>query len=241
MANVWCADETFLGQLIFLSDQNLVVDSPDKDKASQIRDELLGGSTPAAVLSSDSVDIPLLSVVKIMTDKNDDEIEIHYKSGKETKEETLRLASKEKRDEVYAALKGIFGSKFEEAEEVWSMPRAIYAPLMSGTIFGCLTWLFANAAAELRAVEEYEISGSRRGLKALFAWILEVLGPTGVWIIGGGICLLCAMSLFNRIKEPPVYMILQEGAYKKPSMVKLFFKYSILTVIWFFVIRVFMI
>ena len=69
--------------MIFLNDSNLVVDSPDDDKAVQIKDALLAGTPAAQLLSSDSTDIPLLSVISIKTDKNDDEIEIQYKPGKE--------------------------------------------------------------------------------------------------------------------------------------------------------------
>ena len=121
-----------------------------------------------------------------------------------------------------------------------AVPRAAYAPLMATTIFGCLTWLFANAAAQLQTAADYEISGGSRDLKALFAWLLEVLGPTGVWVVGGGIVVLCGMSLIQRVKQPPVTLIMQEAPYKAPSNIKLVFKYGILAVIWFVVLRVFM-
>ncbi len=123
MSAVWCADETFLGELIFLNESNLVVDSPDDDKAVQIKDSLLNGTPVAQVLSSDSVDIPLLSIISIKTDRNDDEIEIEYKSGKEKEDKTLRLASKEIRDDVYARLKAAFGERFTETKDAYSVPQ----------------------------------------------------------------------------------------------------------------------
>ena len=241
MSNVWCADDTFLGDLIFLNRDNLIVDSPAEDKMPGIRDALLGGEAPASVLSSDAVNIPLLAVTKISTDRNDSDIEIEYRDGKETEERTLRLASPEKRDEVFGALKAVYGAKFEEFEEAYSVPQAVVGPLMSLTIFGCLTWLFANAAAEIRAAEEIEISGSKQGLKALFVWVLDFLGPIGVSVIGGLICLLCAMAIFNGIKEPPVMATLQEPPYKKQSLVKLVFKYGIIAVIWYFALKLLLI
>ena len=104
MSAVWCADDTFLGDLIYLDDASLVIDSPDDEKTPGIKQALLGGTPAAQVLSSDSTNIPLLSITSVRTDRNDEDIEIHYKSGKETEEHTLRLSSKEKRDEVMESL-----------------------------------------------------------------------------------------------------------------------------------------
>ena len=238
MSAVWCADETFLGELIFLNESNLVVDSPDDAKAVQIKDALLGGTPAAQVLSSDSTDIPLLSVVSIKTDKNDDEIEIQYKSGKEVEEKTLRLASKEVRDDVYARLKAAFGDRFTETEDAYSVPQAAFGSLMALTVFGLLTWGGAKFAALLSNAGDYEIEGSRQGLKALVAWILELLGPIGVYVVGGLICALCAFSLYSRVTQPQVMLVLQEAPYKKASNIMLGLKYLGMLAIWYVVARI---
>lgn len=238
MNAVWCADDTFLDQLIYLNESNLVVDKPKDDQVEEIKEALLSGTPTAKVLSSDSVDVPLLSIISISTDKNDDEIEIKYKSGKEVEETSLKLASPELRDEVYVALKSSFGNKFVETEDAYSKPQAAYASLMSLTIFGLLTWGGAKFASLLRAADDYEIEGSRQGLKALIAWVLELLGPIGVYVIGGLICVLCTMSLYSRITQPQVMLILQEGPYKKASTIMLGFKYLLLFAIWYVVARI---
>ena len=239
MSAVWCADDTFLGDLIYLNESNLVIDSPDDDKAEQIKSALLGGTPAAQVLSSDSTDIPLLSITSIRTDRNDEDIEIEYRSGKETKEKTLRLSSPEKRDEVYAALKSVFGEKFTETEDAYSVPRAALGSLTALTVFGLLTWGGAYFAKLLRAAEDYEIEGSRQGAKQLIAWILEFLGPTGVYIIGGLICALCAFTLYSRVTQPQVMLILQEKPYKKGSSIVLTLKYGALFFVWYIVGRLF--
>lgn len=238
MSAVWCADQTFLGDLIYLSDSNLVIDSPDDDKAVQIRDALLSGTPVAQVLSSNSVDIPLLSIVSIKTDRNDDEIEIQYKSGKETEDKTLRLASSEIRDDVYAGLKSAFGDRFTETEDAYSVPQAAFGSAMALTVFGILTWAGAWFAEILREAGDYEIEGSRQGLKALIAWVLELLGPVGVYVIGGLICALCAFSLYSRVTQPQVMLVLQEGPYKKASKIMLGLKYLGLFAIWYVVARI---
>lgn len=239
MANVWCADDTCFDDLIFLGNENLIIDSPEEDKVPQIRDALLGGQSPAGVLGSDALNIPLTSVVKISTDRHDDDIEIEYKSGDDTKDKTLRLATPEKRDEVLAALKTVFGARFEEFEEAWSTPRAVFGPLMALTIFGGLTWLLAQAAALIRDAEAGELAdAANSGSKALFAVILDFFGPTGVYVIGGLICVLCVMALAGRIKEPPIMVTLQEPPFKAHSTVKLIGKYILLVGAWLFVAKI---
>lgn len=234
MSNVWCADDTFLGDLIYLGNENLIVDSPDTDDTPKIREALLSGQSPASILSSDALNIPLHAVTRIVTDRHDEDIEISYKDGSDEKDKTLRLASPEKRDEVFAALKLVYGDRFEEHEEVLSRPQALVNPVLSLTIFAALTWLFANAARLIRAAEEVEISGSRRGAKAIFAWVLDFLGPIGVSVIGGLICLICVLAIYNAAKQPPVMVTLQAGKYKSRSTVKMLFKYGIVAVVCFF-------
>ena len=238
MSAVWCTDQTFLGELIFLNESNLVVDSPDDDKAVQIKDALLGGTPAAQVLSSDSTDIPLLSITSIKTDKNDDEIEIEYKSGKDTEDKSLRLASREIRDDVYASLKAAFGDRFTETEDAYSVPQAAFGSLLGLTVFGLLTWGGAKFAELLRAADDYEIEGSRQGIKSLIAWILELLGPIGVYVVGGLICALCAFSLYSRVTQPQVMLVLQEEPYKKASKIVLGLKYLGMFAIWYVVARI---
>jgi len=238
MNAVWCADDTYFKELYYLNESNLVIDRPDEEQTPQIKDALLGGTPAAQVLSSKSVDIPLLSIVSIQADQVDDEIEVHYRAGDEVKEETLHLASPEKRDEVYQQLKAAFGDKFSETEHNYSVPRAAFGSLAALTTFGLLTWGGAKFAAGLRAAEDYEISGSRQGLKALIAGILEFIGPIGVYVVGGLICAMCALTLFTRVTKPQQMLILQAEPYKPGSKIVLTLKYMALIFVWYVVARI---
>ena len=238
MTAVWCADDTFLDQLIFLNDSNLVVDSPKDEEAPRIKEALLGGTPAAQLLSSDSIDIPLLSITSIQTDRNDEDIEIFYKVEGEEKTRTLRMASPEKRDEVYTKLKAAFGDRFTESEHQYSVPRAAFGSLASLTTFGLLTWGGAKFAALLRAAEDYDIEGSRQGTKQLIAWVLEWLGPTGVYIVGGLFCALSALVLYQRVTSPQSMLIFQETPYKRSSRIKLGLKYLALIGVWYLVLRI---
>ena len=192
------------------------------------------------MLSRKSVDIPLLTIVSIQADHVDDEIEIHYRSGDEVKEETLHMANPDVRNEAYQQLKAAFGDKFSETEHNYSIPRAAFGSLAALTTFGLLTWGGAKFAAALRAAEDYEISGSRQGLKALVAGILEFIGPIGVYVVGGLICAMGALTLFTRVTKPQQMLILQEEPYKPGSKIALALKYMALFFVWYVVARIVM-
>jgi len=242
MANVWCADDTFAAQFIFLDDRNLIVDLPKRKNQEQMRNALMSGSSPAAVVTSLSTDIPLTSITRIATDKHDEDIEIRYKVGNETKNETLRMANPDKRDEVWAQLNAIFGDKFNQFEDAKSIPEATFGALAALTFFGCISWLLAAAASAFRAADgDYDIEGRHQGAKALFAWLMEFLGPIGVWIIGGIFCALSFMAVVNAVLQPPVMKILQEEPYKPQGLLMLVLKYSVLGVVWYFVLKAFLI
>ena len=234
MNQVWCADDTFLDDLIYLGHENLFVDWTKEDEVATKRDALLAGQSPGAVLSAEATNIPLHAITRISTDRNDEDIEIAYKSGSEEKEKTLRLASQELRDEVFASMKQLFGDKFAEYEDQHSVAEATYAPLMSLTITALITWLLAAAASTIRAAEDIDIEGRNAGLKALFVWLLDFIGPIGIYIVGGLLCVLFLMAVVVGIKEPPNMLLLQAGPYKPQSKLKLAGKYLILGVIWYF-------
>ncbi len=238
MSAVWCADDTYFKDLIYLNESNLVIDRPEEEKTPQIKDALLGGTPAAQVLSSKSVDIPLLSITSIQADRADNEIEVHYRVGNEVKEETLHLANEEAREDVYQQLKAAFGDKFSETEHNYSVPRAAFGSLSALTIFGLLTWGGAKFASLLRAAEDYEISGSRQGLKALIAGILEFIGPIGVYVVGGLICAMCALTLYTRVTQPQQMVILQAEPYKPGSKITLTLKYMGLIFVWYVVARI---
>ncbi|MEL7536885.1 MAG: hypothetical protein AAFZ58_00655 [Pseudomonadota bacterium] len=236
MSNVWCADDTRLGELVFLGQENLVIDSPDKDDAQRIREELLAGATPATLLSSKATTIALHAVSKISTDRNDTDIDVEYQDGKDSEETTLHFKTAEARDQALAAFKTLYSGRFELFEEAYSRPQAVFMPLVATTICGFLTFIFAMAAGQLGGGGEADVDGS--ATKRIVAGILEVIGPLGVWIVGGLITLLCALAVFGAAKEPPVMLTLQAPPYKRQSVAKLLVKYAGLLAAWAYLVMV---
>lgn len=237
MSHVWCADDTFFGDLILIGNENLIVDHPKEEETPAIRDALLQGQSPAAVLSSTALNIPLTSVTKIVTDLHDDMIEIHYKAGDEDKTKNLHLADCEKRDEVLVALKQIYGDRFKHYEEKQSLVQAIWGPVFSLTILPCIAWLLAAAAADLKSGEASPEQAD--GLfELILVWVMQLFGPTGIWVVAGILMFLTAVLLQNRVRKPPVVVTLQAEPYRPHTTLKLIAKYLALFALWAFIARV---
>ena len=238
MTQVWCGSEELLfGGLIVLTDDTLALADPDKKQLPATRQRLLAGEAPSAVLGSDATIIPIAAVRRFVTDVHDEDIEVEYASGASNETETLRLASGEKRDEVFAALKTAAGDRFTEYEESFSVPRSAFAPLMTLTICGALTWVFARAAQDVSSGAN-DPGFQSDTLKAIMLWFMRLFGPTGVYIVGGLLCALCLLSLVMRVKRPPTLLILNQGKHRPGTKLGLVFKYLLLLGAWSFVARV---
>lgn len=236
MSQVWCADETFFGDLIMIGNENLIVDHPKEDETPAIRDALLNGQSPAAVLSSTALNIPLTAVTRIVTDKQDDMIEIHYSIGDVDKSKNLHLADTDKRDEVLAALKSIYGARFKEYEEQQSVAQAIWGPLLSLTLLPCIAWIMAAAAGDL-ASGAASADQADRLFEVIFVWVLQLLGPTGIWVTAGVFIFLTLILFQQRVRKPPIVVTLQAEPYKPHSMLRLIVKWAILIGIWALIVR----
>ncbi|HEX7899895.1 MAG TPA: hypothetical protein VF950_19150 [Planctomycetota bacterium] len=67
-------------------------------------------------------------------------------------------------------------------------------PSLKGPIIGLiaaplLTWATYSTAIDIQNGVQHEYTGRRAGTKKLFAFFAESLGPTGVLVVGGAICL----------------------------------------------------
>ena len=71
------------------------------------------------------------------------------------------------------------------------------------------TWLLHMAAVEMANGREADFSGRHSGIKAIVAWLIDLIGPTGVLIAGGLAIVLCLVGLAKRVSNPPTFRIQQ--------------------------------
>jgi hypothetical protein len=79
-------------------------------------------------------------------------------------------------------------------------------PSLKGPIIGLiaaplLTWATYSTAIDLQNGVHHEYSGRRAATKKLFAFIAESLGPTGVLVVGGAVCVGMVAWLVLTLKK----------------------------------------
>ena len=230
---VWVDQGHGRNQVIALSTESLYVEDLKGPEAEAKVTKLAAGEAPDGIFGVDATHIPLRRLTKIAVDRNDDsDIDLCYYEGKEKENETLRVSEKGTRDNIYSALRDATSSRFLEFVDQYSRARAAFASLATLTVLALATWGLSIAAVAIREADEIEITGRRQGLKQLFAWVLDFLGPWGVSVVGGLLCLLAAATLISRVKTPQLMYILQSEPHKQGSSFGTIAKYAALVAVW---------
>jgi hypothetical protein len=231
--SIWIKKGDAEGSIGIVGDDAIITCSLKNEALDEAQARIEGGEAPLNVLGKDAIHIPYFNVTRVEFDEHEEEIEIAYRSGKEGKTETIHFSDKEARSAAFHLIEKRLGVGFTSLTESYTKIRAIYMPLMMLTIFGFLTWVMHGAAADIAAGAEAEISGRHRGIKAIFYWVMDLIGPTGVLILGGLFIALAVMMLVQRFKTPPIITRLKEGPQKPSRGLGTAIKYAILAGIWY--------
>ncbi|WP_269541461.1 hypothetical protein [Cerasicoccus fimbriatus] len=162
----------------------------------------------AANLPKGAKVIPFGTIKRIQyNEKKPDELDISYKVGKESKSASFSFVSDDELVAVYSQLKQNLSGFTEKRQELNAVTAAI-KPLIFTVFFAAVTYGFFRGAQDLASGADADTSGRRGLIKKVFVWLLEVLGPIGVLIVGGIIVALCIVSLVKRVGNPPVFVSL---------------------------------
>ena len=206
------------------------------DCQRQVR-ELAAGQPPEAVFGKDASTIAFRTIKRVQIDDNDNDVDVTHVEGDKETRTSLRFEQNDVRDAVYAALRDRLGKKMREHVDEFTRPRAAFGSLAALSVLGIGTLLLAQAAAAIQAAEHLEITGRRAGLKKMIAGVLDTLGPTGVSIIGGVLCLLALLVLVQRLRQPPRLRFVQVAPWSAPSRFATIAKYGMLLAVWGFVVK----
>jgi hypothetical protein len=88
-------------------------------------------------------------------------------------------------------------------------------------------------AIDIATGAEAEYSERHSGIKALFFWFKDLIGPIGVLILGSLFMVLAVMVLVQRFKTPPIITRLKQGEQKPSRGLGTAIKHAILAGIWY--------
>ncbi len=232
MPKVWINEETLFDPIIVVGNDAIITASLKPAELEDAKRRIEEGEGPLNVFGDRATMIPYFSIKKIKFEENDDDIEVDYKAEKDAKSKTLAPVDQAVRQEILTEIQLHLGEDFTSMTEKYSLPRAVFPSLMTLSVFIFITKFLYLVAARIAAGTEIEVSGRRSGLKRLFLWILDLLGPTGVLILGGLLMLLTALVLFKRLKEPTIVTTIKQGKQRTGSVIGTVIKYAILIGVW---------
>ncbi len=218
--------------LIVVTNEALYAEKMDAAACQRQIEELNAGKSPATLFGSEATHVVLRSVTKVQQTSGEEELDFTLRDGKDEKTKSVSIVDQGVRSEVLTAIEWVTQGRFKLYEDQYSRARAAFATAVSLTIFGFCTKIAASAAAVLKNADDYDVDGRNKGLTYVIIWVLDLLGTTGVWLVGGSICALLIWSLFNQIKSPPFIRILQAEPYKPQATAITVLKYLGLAVVW---------
>ena len=209
-ASHWIDTERIFDKVVALGEDVIYTANPSAAKAAEMKQALDAGQSAAMVLKDDVKVIPLNSILKVSWNRHDDDIDVSYKPGKEKEEKNISFSTREERD-AFAAQLAERLSGFQSKVVEYGKVRAAFGPLLFGGLTVFFTWLLHMAAVEIAAGAEAEFSGRNSGVKRLLFWVMDVIGPVGVLIVGALVLGVTGWTLVSRVKTPPIMHTLKQA------------------------------
>ena len=209
-SDVFTGSEEMFDRLFVLTDVAVYASNPDKDKLPGIASQLQGGASVKTVVP-DAAEVLYSAISSVKANKYRDSLDIHHLQDAKSRMTNVTFKDAAARDTALAALARRLAPRFQKHEVQYGVIRAALVPLLTMAGFAAFTYVAVLAAAGIAAGEDVDIHGRGRAQKRMFAWALELLGPTGVGIIGGLIVLACLAWLVARVKQPPLMVTLSPG------------------------------
>ncbi len=162
--------------------------------------ESLLASTEKKGLLESIKTINIADIQKIEFNEKSESFIIHYDKAGKTKKEGFTLDNQEYRSELVESIANLKTLNKEVTEE--SKIQPLLLNLLGIIVIGGLTWVFRGIAIDAQNGIEFEATGRRSGIKNLLASGAEMLGPTGVLLVGLAGVAYVAYLAYNRYNKP---------------------------------------
>jgi hypothetical protein len=203
--SVWFDKEAVFDRLVAINEEAIFVANPSTEDVESMAERIRAGESPEEVLPDKRKVVPLSDLVSVESNRHGSTVYYKVKGDKDTKHGNFSM-EKEQRDQFFERLHELLKEGFKYSEKEFNRLTAAIRPVVFLAIITGITYVSWQGALEIAAGKSVEITGRRRLIKQLFVWLLDLLGPTGVLIVGGIIGLLCLFWLVRRVQTPPIEM-----------------------------------
>lgn len=201
MVKIWHNPKSTSHKTLIVQDDCVYVGSADND-TSGLEDLLANGHSPLPSLGEKAVDLGDTKLKCVESEESSLQITIRYIRDKQARSTMVDLSTTDEKDSALDALRHALSL---EATTIKATPvQAAKSPIFALILIGAGTLLLSDAAVELADGGEVSVSGRRSGLKRLFVFILDTIGPIGVYVVGGIAALAAVLWLVRQVSNPPV-------------------------------------
>ena len=202
---VWTDPTEITTPLVAIGPTEIILAKPPRDRLDEAADQAARGSIdpswkPKAIGFED------LERVRFNSRSNGTDVWIRFQTGNKPETKTIGFAKTEHRGEFLEALTSKTAGQMDRKTRVTTPITAAVKPGIWLIIISFLSWLSIQAALQMdREGADVEITGRHQGMKRIFVWLVDTLGPTGTMALGGGLVVICVIYLAFRIAKPPVW------------------------------------
>lgn len=229
------------GDLYVIDDACIYKDFIYKDAVYDgIVKQLESDVSPHQVLSDDHESISFGIITSIKFDVVRLDLDITYpglneKGESEEKEVSLLFLDKEAFKLAYHAIKARIGDRLVESTYQPNTAQAAWGGLFTFAVLFFFT-LVLKGVAEKMLTETIDVSEEGRITRILF-FIVELIGSTGVLVIGGALSLCALVYGITRVTKKSGFRIFQEEVFSPPGIINMSLKYIALFFMLFLSVR----
>ena len=203
-ADVFSSKEQLFDRLVVVTNDAIYAANPDKEQVARAAALVTAAGAAVKTAMPGAEELPFAKISKIETNRHRTDLNIHHHNGTRETIKNIDFDNAATRDRAFESLRRRLGPKFRKDEVQYGLGRAMLAPIVTALAFAGVTWFLMGAAQELRDGVEARTSGRNALIKSLFVLVLNVLGPTGVVIVGVLFVAAALWWLVARIKNPPL-------------------------------------
>lgn len=202
--------ESAFDRVIALGEQSILMCTKAEDNIFEALAKAKSDDEVSKLLKG-NVRIEYASIVQVVGNMQSEMVYIKYKENRKKAFQTVGCQDKETAEKLLSALKEKLPDFSEKQKQLGRFESSV-KPAIFVVVNAFLTHLFVGMAAEVVSKNaEIDVGQRKVFIKKMLIWVLDLLGPTGVAIVGGLITLSLIAWLVSRIKNPPLIRTL----YKK--------------------------
>ncbi len=208
---VWVNPREVFNRVLMLSGTAVMFANPNEEKLGEAMAAMERGEESGAAALGKVKGLPLADLRRVECNLRGRDVKFRRGSGKASESKSFEAASDEQRDEILRSVGERLGAGWVRRDAQYGVVRASLSPVVTLVVLGGITTALWLGARDLASGGEVDTGGRRGLLKRVFVWLLELLGPTGVLIVGGLICVVVLVWLVGRVRNPPLMAVIKRG------------------------------